>query len=88
MTTTTGVTTYDKLYINGEWVASASSDTIDVIDSVTEDVMARIVAGTASRCRQGCCGGQAGLRDLVGHAGRRAGEVHDSHRRGTRRAHG
>ena len=48
MTTTTDVTTYDKLYINGEWVASGSSDTIDVIDSVTEDVMARIVAGNAS----------------------------------------
>jgi acyl-CoA reductase-like NAD-dependent aldehyde dehydrogenase len=48
MTTTTDVTTYDKLYINGEWVASDSKELIDVIDSVTEDVMARIVAGTAS----------------------------------------
>src|SRR3954447_1701431 len=44
----TDTVTYDKIYINGAWVASDSSETIDVIDSVTEDVMARIVAGTAA----------------------------------------
>jgi acyl-CoA reductase-like NAD-dependent aldehyde dehydrogenase len=38
---------YDKLYINGAWVPSTSNDTIDVIDSVTEDVMATVPAGTA-----------------------------------------
>ena len=41
-------TNYDKLYINGAWVASASSETIDVIDSVTESVMATIPSGTAA----------------------------------------
>ncbi len=46
--TTTQTTAYDKLYINGAWVASASTDTIDVIDSVTEQVMATIVSGTAA----------------------------------------
>ena len=42
------MTTFDKLYINGTWVAPGSTDTIDVIDSVTEDVMATIPAGTAA----------------------------------------
>jgi aldehyde dehydrogenase (NAD+) len=46
MTTTT--TAYDKLYINGAWAASSSTETIDVIDSVTEDVMATIPSGTAA----------------------------------------
>ncbi|MFN8026795.1 MAG: aldehyde dehydrogenase family protein [Acidimicrobiia bacterium] len=36
----------DKLYINGSWVASESSDTIDVIDSATEEVIGRIPNGT------------------------------------------
>ncbi len=41
-------TNYDKLYINGAWVASSSNETIDVIDSVTESVMATIPSGTAA----------------------------------------
>lgn len=38
---------YDKIYVNGQWVASESSETIQVFDSITEDVMATIPAGTA-----------------------------------------
>ena len=41
------MTTFDKLYIDGAFTPSDSSETIDVIDSVTEDVMATIPAGTA-----------------------------------------
>lgn len=41
-------TNYDKLYINGAWVASTSTETIEVIDSVTEGVMATIPSGTAA----------------------------------------
>src|SRR6476619_1421026 len=41
------MTAFEKLYINGAWVASGSTETIDVIDSVTEEVMATIPAGTA-----------------------------------------
>ena len=41
------MTTFDKLYIDGAWVAPGSTETIDVIDSVTEEVMATIPAGTA-----------------------------------------
>lgn len=37
---------YDKLYINGQWVPSTGSRMIDVINSTTEEVMARIPEGT------------------------------------------
>ncbi len=36
---------FDKLYIDGSWVAPAGSDTLDVIDSTTEEVFATIPAG-------------------------------------------
>ncbi|MCU1360240.1 MAG: NAD-dependent aldehyde dehydrogenase, partial [Ilumatobacteraceae bacterium] len=42
------MTTFDKLYINGSWVSPGSTETIDVIDSVDESVMATIPAGTAA----------------------------------------
>ena len=37
---------FDKLYINGTWVASSGSKTIDVINATTEEVMGRIPEGT------------------------------------------
>ncbi|MDQ3737870.1 MAG: aldehyde dehydrogenase family protein [Actinomycetota bacterium] len=40
-------TKYEQLYINGAWVPSTGSETLDVIDSVSEGVMATIPAGTA-----------------------------------------
>ena len=39
---------YDKIYINGQWVASDGTGTIPVFDSLTEEVMATIPEGTAS----------------------------------------
>lgn len=36
---------FDRLYIDGEWVSPAGTDTIDVIDASTEEVMGRIPAG-------------------------------------------
>ncbi|HZR13042.1 MAG TPA: aldehyde dehydrogenase family protein [Acidimicrobiia bacterium] len=36
----------DKLYIDGSWVPSAGSDTIDVINAATEEVMGRVPDGT------------------------------------------
>lgn len=42
------MTAYDKIYIGGAWVPSAGSGTIDVIDSVTEEVMATIPNGNAA----------------------------------------
>jgi aldehyde dehydrogenase (NAD+) len=41
------MTTYDKFYINGQWVASQGTASIDVIDSITEEVMATVPEGTA-----------------------------------------
>ena len=38
----------DSLYIDGAWVAPSGSDTLQVIDSATEDVFATIPAGTAA----------------------------------------
>jgi aldehyde dehydrogenase (NAD+) len=39
--------TRDKLYIGGAWVPSTSSETIEVNDSATEEVIGTIPAGTA-----------------------------------------
>ncbi len=36
---------FDKLYINGAWVAGAGGGTIDVINAATEEVMGRIPEG-------------------------------------------
>jgi len=38
---------YDKIYINGQWVASEGKKTISVFDSTNEEVMATIPEGTA-----------------------------------------
>jgi acyl-CoA reductase-like NAD-dependent aldehyde dehydrogenase len=38
---------YDKLYINGQWVAPRGSAMIDVINATTEEVMGRIPEGSA-----------------------------------------
>ncbi|MGH9190905.1 MAG: aldehyde dehydrogenase family protein [Acidimicrobiales bacterium] len=38
---------HDKLYIDGAWVPSTGSDTIDVHDSTNGEVIARVPAGTA-----------------------------------------
>ena len=37
--------TFDKLYIDGSWVAPAGDETLEVIDSTTEEVFATIPAG-------------------------------------------
>ena len=36
----------DSFYIDGAWVSPAASETLDVIDSTTEEVFATIPAGT------------------------------------------
>jgi aldehyde dehydrogenase (NAD+) len=41
------VQVHDKLYIDGAWVPSTGSDTIDVHDSTTGEVIAQVPAGTA-----------------------------------------
>lgn len=41
------VKVYDKIYVNGEWIASTGSGLINVINSTTEEVMAKIPEGSA-----------------------------------------
>ena len=38
--------TRDKIYIDGQWVSSSSTSTMDVINSTTEEVMATVPEGT------------------------------------------
>jgi aldehyde dehydrogenase (NAD+) len=45
-TTEQAVTVRDKLYVGGEWVDPAGDETIEVVNSTTEEVMGRIPAGT------------------------------------------
>ncbi len=39
---------YENLYIDGEWVPSSGTGSIDVIDSATEEVIGRVPQGTAA----------------------------------------
>ncbi|MBI4854869.1 MAG: aldehyde dehydrogenase family protein [Acidobacteria bacterium] len=38
---------YDKIYINGKWVESSGKDFLDVTNSTSEEVIARVPSGTA-----------------------------------------
>ena len=68
------MTTFDKLYIDGAWIPSDSTETIEVIDSVTEDTMATIPAGSAADVDR-AVGRPRRVRDVVRDAGRGAGQV-------------
>ena len=48
MATTAELQVRDKVYIGGEWVQSSASETIEVINSTTEEVIGTIPAGTAA----------------------------------------
>jgi betaine-aldehyde dehydrogenase len=37
---------YDKLFINGDWVAATTPATLNVINPATEEIMARVAAGS------------------------------------------
>jgi aldehyde dehydrogenase (NAD+) len=47
MATTAALRIRDKVFIGGEWVDSTGSETIEVVNSTTEEVMGTIPAGTA-----------------------------------------
>ena len=63
----------DKIYIDGAWVPSTGSGTIDVINSTTEEVMGTIPEGTRRRRRQGRQGGQGRVPGVGGHVDARSG---------------
>ena len=46
MTSTQTLIDRDRLFIGGEWVSPLSTETIEVVNASTEEVMARIPAGT------------------------------------------
>lgn len=46
------MTNYPSHYINGQWVAAQSKETLPVHDSSTEEVMATVPAGTAKEAEQ------------------------------------
>ena len=46
MAVATEIQVRDKLYIGGEWVDPTGSETIDVVNSTTEEVIGRIPQGT------------------------------------------
>src|SRR3954468_2725238 len=41
------LTTHDRLYVGGEWVAPFSAETIDVVNPYTEEVIGRVPAADA-----------------------------------------
>ena len=52
---------YDKIYINGQWVASEGKKTISVFDSTNEEVMATIPEGTADDVTKAAAAAKAAL---------------------------
>ncbi len=42
----------DKFYINGQWVAPAGTEVLDVVDASSEQVMGRVPAGVAEDANQ------------------------------------
>ena len=55
----------DKLYIGGEWVDPAGTETIDVVNASTEEVMGRIPQGTPEDVDRAVAAARGGVRDLV-----------------------
>ena len=46
MTSTQTLIDRDRLFIGGDWVEPATSETIEVVNATTEEVMARVPAGS------------------------------------------
>ena len=61
MTETQVATDRTKLYIDGEWVASAGTGTIDVINATTEEVIGTIAEGTADDVAKAVAAAKAAL---------------------------
>ena len=64
MATTAEVQTREKLYIGGEWVDPQGSETIEVINPSTEEVMGTIPAGTAEDVDRAVARGPRCLRRM------------------------
>ena len=84
---------YDSFYIGGKWVPSAGTETIEVIDSATEEVIGRVPQGTSSDVDAAVAAARAAfdswsgtpvdirakyLRDIGASLGTRMGDIADT----------
>ena len=72
----------DKLFIGGEWVDPSGSETIDVVNASTEEVMGRIPQSTPADVDRAVAGRAGRLRVLVADAAGGAREPGARSRRG------
>ena len=63
----------DRLFIGGRWIPSSGSETIDVIDSTTEQIIGSVPEGTREDIDAAVAAASPGLSGVVGHAG---GQTH------------
>ena len=66
---------HDKLYIDGAWVPSTGSGTIDVHDSTNGEVIARVPEGTADDVDAAARAARAAFESLVADLAGGAGQV-------------
>ena len=74
----------DAIYIDGAWVPSGGTGTIDVINAATEEVMGRDPRGHAADVDRAVAAARPPFR-LVGHRRRGAGQALAALQRGARR---
>ena len=65
----------EKIFIGGDWVEPELAETLEVIDSVTEEAMGTISAGSRRRRRPRRDRGARRLRGVVADLARGAGRV-------------
>ena len=88
MAVVTEIQVKDKLYIDGEWVDPAGTETIDVLNASTEEVMGRIPQGTPEDVDRAVAAARARFRDVVADPAGRARGVSACDRRRAGRALG
>ena len=77
----------DKIFIGGEWVEPEAAETLEVINSTTEEVMGTIPACTAADVDRAVARRARRLRGLVADPARGARRLPERDRRRARRAH-
>ena len=86
MATAAEVQTKDKVFIGGEWVEPQGTETIEVVNSTTEEVMATIPACTAEDADLAVRAARAAFESWSQTSRERARRLPGGDRRGTRRA--
>ena len=78
--------TFDKLYIDGAWVEPAGNETLEVIDSTSEEVFATIPAGTPADIDRAVAAAKAAFPGWSETTGARARQAAAARGRGARGA--